>query len=162
MKNEVDFAFHCFSRGSFEMSDGVSGSMAIRQLAWGSWSLFHRIHLRGRLGSVVCVDALFCQPLLSLMFQGLSRPFKTWLGNHQLPMAKGLNIIKFPYFHEAELCPVESTFQINNKSIHHSHSSQVSHLLSGLLQESPSWCREFLLNFLRIAKGGFWKWTRSC
>lgn len=41
-------------------------------------------------------------------------------------MAEGFNIIKFPYFLEAELCLVESAFQINNKSTHYSQSLQVT------------------------------------
>lgn len=119
--------FHCFSSHSLEMSDDVLENMVLKQLAQGAWGVPGRVHLRWSLGLVVCLDVPSCEVLLPFcLFQGVSRPFKKWLGNHQLPVIKALNIRKFPCYHEAELCSADFVSYINNESAYFSPYSQVT------------------------------------
>lgn len=113
----MDSFIHCLSSHCFEMSDGVLESMVIKQLAQGAWRVPGRVHLSWRLGLVAYLDTPSCEALLSsCLFQGVSRPFKKWLGNHQLPVLKGLNTQNFPCYHAAELCSADFASYINKNS----------------------------------------------
>lgn len=140
MKNEMDSLIHCFS-SYFKMNDGVLESMIVKHHAQGASQVpaSESFVVKARVGvcrsSLPITTAIFLCP-----FQGLSWPFKKWLGNHWLPVSKRLNIRKFFSYHETELHTVNFTSYINNISTPFSPSWQVT-IISYL-----SYCKSFLVD----------------